>query len=159
SVESDAILVFSAVNMETFELQIKGQTNLIINLKSKVSALKDVEVIVSTGYQDIPKERVTGSFVKLDNELLNRKISTNILDRIYEITSGLTQSNNSAIPSLLIRGLSTINSGNSPLIVVDNFPYEGNLNNLNPNDVESITVLKDAAAASIWGVRAGNGVI
>ncbi|WP_374949832.1 SusC/RagA family TonB-linked outer membrane protein [Mucilaginibacter sp.] len=60
---------------------------------------------------------------------------------------------------ILIRGLSTINGPSQPLIVLDNFPYEGDPNNINPNDVESITVLKDAAAASIWGSRAGNGVI
>jgi TonB-linked SusC/RagA family outer membrane protein len=58
-----------------------------------------------------------------------------------------------------IRGLSTINGSQDPLIVVDDFPYDGDINNINPNDVESITILKDAAAASIWGTRAGNGVI
>src|SRR5690606_16983301 len=56
-------------------------------------------------------------------------------------------------------GVSTIESNESPLIVLDNFPYEGRLDALNPNDVESITILRDAAAASIWGARAGNGVI
>lgn len=56
-------------------------------------------------------------------------------------------------------GLSTINASTAPLIVVDNFPYEGDINNINPNDVGSITIFKDAAAASIWGARSGNGVI
>lgn len=59
----------------------------------------------------------------------------------------------------MIRGISTINGPKSPLIVVDNFPYEGDISNINPNMVESITVLKDASAASIWGARAANGVI
>src|SRR5690606_17810105 len=58
-----------------------------------------------------------------------------------------------------IRGISTFRSEQQPLIVIDNFPYEGNINNINPNDVESITILKDASASSIWGARAGNGVI
>src|SRR5690606_26350198 len=114
----------------------------------------------STGYQTLPKERATGSFVQVDNELLNRRVSTNILDRLDGVTSGLVfdrrAGNNQNIN---IRGISTIFSDNLPLIVVDNFPYEGALENINPNDIESITVLKDAAAASIWGVRAGNGVI
>ncbi|RZL98122.1 MAG: SusC/RagA family TonB-linked outer membrane protein, partial [Pedobacter sp.] len=62
-------------------------------------------------------------------------------------------------PGLTIRGLSSINASKSPLIVLDNFPYAGEISNINPNDIESITVLKDAAASSIWGARAGNGVI
>ena len=120
------------------------------------------EVAVSTGYQTIPKERATGSFVHIDNELLNRSISTNILERLDGITSGLTFNNQDRLrgTQIQIRGLSGLqNSQLTPLIVVDNFPYEGNIENINPNDVESITVLKDAAAASIWGARAGNGVI
>src|SRR5690606_29597784 len=60
---------------------------------------------------------------------------------------------------LFIRGQSTIESNNSPLIVLDNFPYEGDLNAINPNDIESVTILKDAAASAIWGARAGNGVV
>jgi TonB-dependent SusC/RagA subfamily outer membrane receptor len=59
----------------------------------------------------------------------------------------------------MVRGLSTIQGPKAPLIVVDNFPYEGDISNLNPNIVENITILKDAAAASIWGARAANGVI
>jgi TonB-linked SusC/RagA family outer membrane protein len=165
SVEQNAVLVFSHVSMESFELKVSGQTELAISLKTKISELSNVSVIVSTGYQDIPKERATGSFVKIDNELFNRTVSTNILDRIYNVTSGLvyTQSTGGGVvgglPPLQIRGASTINANKDPLIVVDNFPYNGRLNNINPNDVESITVLKDAAAASIWGIQSGNGVI
>ncbi len=65
----------------------------------------------------------------------------------------------SSLPFGLIRGFSTIFSNNSPLIIVDNFPFPGDINDINPNDIESITFLKDAAAASIWGARAANGVI
>jgi len=167
TIEQNAVLVFTHVSMEAFELKVSGQTELAISLKTKISELSNVSVIVSTGYQDIPKERAPGSFVKIDNELLNRKVSTNILDRIYEITSGLLYSPkklNSPSGPLSIRGISTINANQHPLIVVDGFAYDegtldGLINNINPNDVESITVLKDASAASIWGARAGNGVI
>lgn len=121
------------------------------------------EVEVSTGYQTIPKERATGSFVQIDNELLNRRVGTNILDRLDGVTSGLVfnrnnQGSGNETP-ISIRGRSTLFANPEPLIILDNFPYEGDLASINPNDVESITVLKDAAAASIWGVRAGNGVI
>jgi len=121
------------------------------------------EVEVSTGYQTLPKERATGSFVHIDTELLNRRVSTNILDRLDGVTSGLAFNRNNQVSGnetpISIRGRSTLFANPEPLIILDNFPYEGDLASINPNDVESITVLKDAAAASIWGVRAGNGVI
>ncbi|MDB5143666.1 MAG: TonB-dependent receptor [Mucilaginibacter sp.] len=125
--------------------------------------IKMDEVLVSTGYQRTPKERATGSFVQLDNQLINRRVSTDILSRLEDVTSGLVfnrgvVSNNSQT-GISVRGQSTINANVDPLIVVDNFPYDGDLKNINPNDVDNITVLKDAAAASIWGARAGNGVI
>lgn len=94
---------------------------------------------------------------------MNRRVSTNLLDRLDGVVSGLifnrnrTPSANES--SIVIRGRSTLFAETDPLIVIDNFPYDGNINNINPNDVESITILRDAAAASIWGVRAGNGVI
>ncbi|WP_165499764.1 SusC/RagA family TonB-linked outer membrane protein [Pedobacter frigidisoli] len=126
--------------------------------------LMDVE-IVSTGYQQVPRERATGSFVQLDTKLLNRRVSTNILDRLEGVTSGLSfnrntiSSNGSNPSSLSVRGRSTIFANPNPLIVVDNFPFSGDISAINPNDIASITVLKDAAAASIWGALSGNGVI
>lgn len=126
-------------------------TSKVINLQ---------EVTVSTGYQKIPKERATGSFVQVEKKEFNRRVSTDVLSRLDGIVSGLTFNTNTGKSNdISIRGMSTIFSNTQPLIVVDNFPYDGDIRNLNPNDVESITVLKDAAAASIWGARAGNGVI
>jgi TonB-linked SusC/RagA family outer membrane protein len=115
------------------------------------------EVVVSTGYQVLPKERATGSFVAVDKALLNRSVSTDVLDRLKGVVPGL--SFNNVGTRLSIRGQNTLFSNADPLIVVDGFPYNQPIENLNPNDVESVTVLKDAAAASIWGSRAGNGVI
>lgn len=138
---------------------------LIIALEKNINAIE--EVIVSTGYQRIPKERATGSFTHIDNALINRSASTDIISRLEGVTSALqfdrrrvnNTTNDGDYKDLRIRGVSTINSDMSPLVVVDNFPYDGDINNINPNDVENITILKDAAAASIWGARAGNGVI
>lgn len=131
---------------------------LLIRLIPQLQQVK--EIIVSTGYQVLPKERVTGSFTQIDNNLLNQQVSTNTLGRLETISNGLTVDHSTTKAGrILIRGLSTINGPSQPLIVLDNFPYEGDPNNINPNDVESITILKDAAAASIWGTRAGNGVI
>jgi TonB-linked SusC/RagA family outer membrane protein len=136
----------------------KEQTQIVVYLKPSESILKNV--VISTGYQHISKERATGSFATVNNALLNRSISTNVLDRLENVSSGLQfdRRYNSG-PSLSVRGQSTILSDAAPLIVVDNFPYEGDIGNINPNDIENVTILKDAAAASIWGSRAGNGVI
>ena len=152
-------LVFSFIGYNQQEVAVNGESKLDITLIEDVSTLGEVTV-VSTGYQFLAKERMNGSFVQLDNQLINRRVGTDILSRMEDVTSGLIFNRNTGQKNdISIRGLSTINSKTQPLIVVDNFPYEGDMNTINPNDVESITVLKDAAAASIWGARAGNGVI
>lgn len=144
------------------DVALPPSANMTVQLSEILGELGEVEVSYNTGYQSLPKERATGSFVHVDNELLNRRISTNIIDRLEDVTPGLIINRNSAtgdVSTINIRGQNTIYGDASPLIVIDNFPYEGDISNINPNDVESITVLKDAAAASIWGSRAGNGVI
>ncbi|WP_165384750.1 SusC/RagA family TonB-linked outer membrane protein [Sphingobacterium corticibacterium] len=137
---------------------------LFVIMKSIENLIDNVE-IVSTGYYDIPKERATGSFSFLTNEDLNRFPATNILDRIDGMVNALTMDRShlngerTVEPKLRLRGLSTIESDSEPLIILDGFPYEEGLSSINPSDIENITILKDAAAASIWGARAGNGVL
>jgi TonB-linked SusC/RagA family outer membrane protein len=154
------ILIFSFIGYATIERNVDSQTHLDVQMQEDISTLGEV-TIVSTGYESIPKERATGSFVKVNVELLNRRVGTDILGRLEDVTSGLIFNRNVEGKSsdISIRGVSTLYANTAPLIVIDNFPYDGDMNNINPNDVESITVLKDAAAASIWGARAGNGVI
>jgi len=139
----------------------KGANNMLIDMMQLSKMLGDV--VVNTGYQSIPKERATGSFAQIDNATLNQQVGSNILNRLDGVASGLLfpkqQLQNGPTNGFTIRGFSTINGPKDPLIIVDNFPYDGDINNINPNDVESITILKDAAASSIWGVRAGNGVV
>ncbi|KAJ1604388.1 hypothetical protein OJ253_3710 [Cryptosporidium canis] len=165
TVDQDATLIFTHISMETFELNVKGRSELTISLKNKISALGNVTVSVNTGYQQVPKERATGSFVQINNELYNRRVSADLLSRLDGIATGVlfqkgTISFNENL-GISIRGKSTISSRVSadPLIILDNFPFNGDINDINPNDVESISILKDAAAASIWGARSGNGVI
>lgn len=170
-VDDNATLVITGVNVEMVEWKVNGKTELLLTAKTRIT--EGEAVVLHTGYQDIPKERSTGSFYKIDNELLNRKVSTKVLDRIFDVSSGLIYTKTAGggtlsaigsdgLPALQIRGASTIQANKLPLVVIDNFPYMGvsldNLN-INPNDIESITLLKDAAAASIWGIQAGNGVI
>jgi TonB-linked SusC/RagA family outer membrane protein len=137
-----------------------------INLTLHPSFDRLNEVTVSTGYQDIPEERATGAFGKITSKDIERRQSSDILESIEGSTAGLLVNVGSPDQSLIknrdnfsIRGVSTINSVTTPLIVLDGFPTELDLVNINPADVESITVLKDAAAASIWGIRAANGVL
>lgn len=160
NIEKKAKLIISYVGYETETIAVLEKDDLgTIKLTSYVSKLEEVEV-VSTGYQYLPKERATGSFVLINNDLINRSVSTNILDRLKGVTSGLLFDNTTKTDvGFSIRGRSTIFANTNPLIVLDNFPYDGDLSTINPNDVENISILKDAAAASIWGVRAGNGVV
>lgn len=167
SVNPEAVLVFTSVNMETFEFKVRGRTELDISLKTKVRGLADVSV-VNTGYQKLPKERSTGSFEVVNNEKLNRIVGPDILSRLENATTGIyfdrrgLSANTMTInqSNIIVRGLSTLTDAmKPPLIVLNSFPYYGDINNINPNDIQSITVSKDAAAASIWGARAANGVI
>jgi TonB-linked SusC/RagA family outer membrane protein len=163
TVERDAELVFTHITMETFLLKVSGQSELLINLRTKVSSLGEVVISVNTGYQTVNKERVIGSAFVIDSALLNRTVTKDIISRLEGIAPGvLFFDKSTGSPRIQIRGISTLGySGTSqdPLIIVDNFPYYDDLNNINPNDVENITILKDAAAASVWGAKAGNGVI
>ncbi|KAA8474824.1 TonB-dependent SusC/RagA subfamily outer membrane receptor [Arcticibacter tournemirensis] len=132
---------------------------LYIFLHPDVSELQ--EVVISDGYRKTSGERFTGSFVQIDNEMFNRQVSTDVLSRLEAIAGGVSvdRGTNGTSGRIMIRGLSTIQGPKEVLVILDNFPYDGDINNINPNDVESISVLKDAAASSIWGARAANGVI
>ncbi len=152
-------LSFSHVGFKRLDLHYVAGVSMDVQLIPLENQLNEVEV-VSTGYQKISKERATGSFVQVDNKTLQRNPAMNILSRLDGVTNGLLLDENAGNPDgLSVRGRSTLFSNTRPLIVVDNFPFEGDLDNINPNDIESVTVLKDATAASIWGVRSGNGVI
>lgn len=155
-----ATLIISYVEYNTKQVQVNERSRFPLNVSlTKTLGQMDEINIVSTGYESLPKERVTGSFTKVSNAMLNQQTGPFILDRLKGVASGMLFENKEDGPGYMIRGLSTIQGPKNPLIIVDNFPYEGNINNINPNDVEDITILKDAAAASIWGTRAGNGVI
>ncbi|MBS1567634.1 MAG: SusC/RagA family TonB-linked outer membrane protein, partial [Bacteroidetes bacterium] len=157
-----ALLLFSGLTVDPASQQVRREPGWKIYLRSRVSELEDVQV-VHTGYEVLNARHSDGSFYKVDSALLNRRVSTNIIERLLDVTSGLNFEPKNASAAdrspLMIRGISTINANMGPLIVVDNFPFDGDINNINPNDIESVTVLKDAVAASIWGVQAGNGVL
>lgn len=166
-INEKAMIVVSSVGYESKIIKLSGQKELVVRMAATAQEMKEV-VVMNTGYQQIPKERSTGSFEQINTKKFNQQISTDILSRLEGMSSsilvdrrGMSPSSNSIAGSnVLIRGLSTLTTDiKAPLIVLNNFPYDGDISNINPNDVENITILKDAAAASIWGARAGNGVI
>lgn len=148
------------MSYEDYTLNYSSRTGYVqIYLEPKNIKIEEVQV-VNTGYQTLPKERAAGSFVTIDQDLLKNRSSKNILELLDGVAPGLQFDNRSGKSEINIRGINSFSSSMmQPLIVVDNFPYDGDIENINPNDVENITLLKDATAASIWGARAGNGVI
>lgn len=158
---SNDVLSISHIDFITKKMAISQNTSSPLMITLQDTLIKLDEVVVNTGYQNIPKERATGSFVTVNMNEFNNRVGPDVISKLEGITSSLVFFK--GVPNrpdeINIRGQSTLFSNTQPLIVVDNFPYDGDISTINPNDVESITVLKDAAAASIWGVRAGNGVI
>lgn len=161
-IDEGGTLVISGVGIERLELKVGGRSELLIRVTTRSTMQREVSV-VSTGYQKLNKEQFVGSVTMVDSALFNRQVSTDLLSRLEGVTNSLLfdhRNQDANHPQRLqIRGISNLSTNQSALIVLDNFPYDGDINNINPNDVENITILKDAAAASIWGARAGNGVI
>ncbi|WP_164111981.1 MULTISPECIES: SusC/RagA family TonB-linked outer membrane protein [Sphingobacterium] len=162
--------VFTAVGYKMVRVAYDVDESLEILLSTDSRDIEEVNV-VSTGYQELPKERATGSFEFIDSALFNRKVSTDFVSRLEDVVPGISSvkyfNNRGSTLNIHVRGISTLQSERYPLIVIDGVAYDnlladygkGLFNNINPNDIESITVLKDAAAASIWGAQSGNGVI
>ncbi|WP_394972815.1 SusC/RagA family TonB-linked outer membrane protein [uncultured Croceitalea sp.] len=148
-------LIFSYLGFLDEEVIISDTDSYEVTMRESSLQLDEV-LLVSTGYQNISKERATGSFDKLEERTLEVKINQDILDKLEGEVAGLTTD---AQGNIIIRGLSSIFAETQPLIVVDGFPIEGDISTINPNDVQSVSILKDAAAASIWGIRASSGVI
>ncbi|WP_066219609.1 SusC/RagA family TonB-linked outer membrane protein [Formosa haliotis] len=149
---------FNYVGFASQEFVYSNQSILNVELKEEISKLEEV-VLVSSGYQKISKERATGAYESITKNQLE-KPSSNISERIVGMVAGLQSTPNAdGTIDFEIRGRTSLFADQQPLIVLDGFPIEGNFNTINPNDVESITVLKDAAAASIWGAKSANGVI
>lgn len=143
---------------KSMEISAKD-TMITVQLEIDERSIDEIEVI-STGYENIARERATGSFESVDMEKFDQLVGANVLERLEGLATSL-QFDRTTMggQKITIRGTSSIEGPRDILVVVDNFPFEGDINMINPNEIASITFLKDAAAASIWGTRAGNGVI
>lgn len=140
-------------------LKLNGQVQM-----DKAAVQMD-EVLINTGYQLLKPNEINGSVALIDRQALDKQTDPNILRRIDGMANGVlfqvgkSNRNPQNKTGITIRGYSTINGPLDPLIVLDNFVYEGDIENINPDDIESVSILKDAEATSIYGARGGNGVI
>jgi TonB-dependent starch-binding outer membrane protein SusC len=156
--DENGVLVFSFIGYMTQEVPVNNQTTINVTLQADVISLSEVVV---TGYGTQSKRDITGSVATIDNKQLLATPSTNLGQALQGKVAGVTVGNENSPGGgvmVRIRGFGTIND-NSPLYVIDGVPTKGNLNTLNLNDIESMQILKDASAASIYGSRAGNGVV
>lgn len=156
----NATLVVSFIGYTTQEIELKGKNHIVVTLSEDSQALDEVVVI---GYGTQKKVNLTGSVsaVKIDENIASRSI-TNVSSSLSGLVPGLVVSQSTGFAggdgaSLKVRGLGSINNSD-PLIVVDGMP-DVDINRINMNDIESISVLKDAASSAVYGSRAANGVI
>ena len=158
----NAVLLFRYIGMEPFQTAVKGQKLLQVTMKDETTQLAET-VVVSTGYQKLSRERSTAAFGFVDSTKLNRIMHKDIMSALEGQVAGLRMNinPNTGENSPILRGVGTFSSdvGTNPLVVVDDMATNLTLDEINPYDVESVTVLKDAAAASIYGALAANGVI
>jgi len=154
---SGTTLIFSCLGLKTQEIVINKRAIIDVVMENDAALLAETVV---TGYQTISRERATGSFSIVKSETIERSLSSNLSTALYGTTAGMVGKENSdGTMDYTIRGIGTLHADADPLIVINGFPAANGFKDVNPNDVESVTVLKDAAAASIWGARSGNGVI
>jgi TonB-linked SusC/RagA family outer membrane protein len=160
NVLSDGTLVFSFVGMKTQEIPIAGKTTFDVVMEEETIGLEEV---VAVGYGTQKKSDITGTVASIPKERLENTPNINIAQAIQGSIPGvmIQTSSAGADPNqvIMIRGRNSILADNSPLIVVDGIPYNGSISDLNPNDIQSIEVLKDASSAAIYGSRGSNGVI
>lgn len=156
------VLAVSYIGMHPFTTRLNDRNTskpLKIVLSSNANLMDEVVV---TGYQNIKRENATGAYTIISSEELDKRHTTNLVNNLEGNIPGVVKQNSNYKEGedlLTIRGQGTFEARTAPLVVVDGLPIEGGLNSVNTYDVESITVLKDASAAAIYGARASNGVI
>lgn len=156
--EKGHLLYVTSVGMKDLSYMVNSTDKVVmLEMDMEIESLDDVVV---TGYQTLSKERATGAYSIISEKQTKGKLDTDIASRMEGIVAGINKAYSSdGSDKIVIRGITTINGEQNPLYVVDGMPYEGSLSAINPNEVQNITVLKDAAATSIYGARAANGVI
>lgn len=160
SAPANATLVISYVGFAQREIPINSQTTINVSLTPEGRELENVVVV---GYGAVRKEAVTGSVASIGGEQMREVPSTNISQALQGRLAGVEISQTNSRPGtamqIRIRGIRSLSADNNPLVVLDGIPFMGSLADLNPNDIKSIDVLKDASATAVYGSRGANGVI
>lgn len=160
TVPANEILVFSFVGMKRQDVPVTDATVYDIKLVPDVIGVDEVMVVA---YGTAKKESFTGSAGVVDNEVLQKRPVADISKALEGQIAGVQTTSGTGQPGegaeIIIRGFGSINSSNNPLYVVDGVPFDGNLNSINPGDIESMTILKDASAGALYGSRGANGVV
>ena len=160
SVPSDGVLVFSSVGYVTVEVAVAGQTKHDVLLAPDTEAIEETIVVA---FGTATKESFTGSATVVKSDDIAKVQASDATRALEGVVAGVQMTTASGTlgssPSLQIRGAGSISAGTQPLYVVDGIPFQGDMNNINPADIESMTVLKDAASNALYGARGANGVI
>ncbi len=154
--EPGDVLVISYVGYKTKEIRFAGERTLMIAMLRESTTMAGIAVTLNTGYQSIPRERATGAFSIITSKQLENKIRPDLKAAMEGQVAGMVLKNDG---NLEVRGISTFNAELAPLVIVDGFILTGGLETLNVENIETITLLKDGVAASIYGARSSNGVI
>ncbi|MGM9742093.1 MAG: SusC/RagA family TonB-linked outer membrane protein [Candidatus Cryptobacteroides sp.] len=158
----DAVLVFSFVGYETLEVPVNGRTAINVSLSTDDQLLDETIVVA---YGTATKSSFTGSASVVKSETISNHVSSSVTTSLAGTTPGVQVVSSTGDPAsggsatIRIRGIGSMSASSAPLVVLDGMPYSGALSDINPNDVESMSVLKDASAAAIYGARGANGVI
>lgn len=160
NIDENAVLLITYIGYQSQEVEVAGRTVIIIQMAEDVQTLEELVVV---GYGTQKKSDITGSVSSISQDRLEMVPNLNISQALQGSIPGIqiqqTTSGSSPEESIVIRGRNSILASNTPLIVVDGIPYGGSLGDINPNDIESIEILKDASSAAIYGSRGSNGVI
>jgi TonB-linked SusC/RagA family outer membrane protein len=163
SAPANGTLVFSHVGYESQEIPVRDRSTIDVQLKPQASQMNEVVVV---GYGTQKKADVTGSIATVPKNRLSELPVTNVLQAVEGAVAGVTVTNTSSVPgstpAVLIRGQNSLTAASGPYIVVDGIPLSktgGSINDINPNDIASVDILKDASAVAIYGVNGANGVI
>lgn len=153
-------LVFSSVDMATQEMNITNNSTISVTMSTQA---KNMDEVIVVAYGTVKKGEYTGSSAQISAKEIENRPITNVANALVGSAPGIQTTTASgqpgSSPAIRLRGFGSINASSAPLIVVDGAPYVGGLANINPDDVESVSTLKDASAAALYGSRGGNGVI
>ncbi len=161
SVPANATLVFSAVGFTAQEVAVDGRA--VVNVALSPDTVLDETIVIA--YGTATKSSFTGSAAVVKSEAIEKHVATSVTGALAGTTPGVQILSSSGDPAsggsntIRVRGIGSMSASNAPLIILDGMPYDGSISDINPNDVESMSVLKDAAASAIYGARGANGVV